>query len=75
MLMLHINGKPLELELSVPATLDHVLQTLEIKPDRVAVEHNGTIVSRSSWPQTTIAPNDRLEIVHFVGGGCQQGKL
>ena len=75
MLTLQINGQPRELDLSNPATLADVLEALSIKADRVAVEHNGAIVSRSAWSQTEVASGGRLEIVHFVGGGSGQGKL
>ena len=37
--------------------------------DRVAVEHNGEIVPRSNWTETALNNGDRLEVVHFVGGG------
>lgn len=52
-----------------PASLDQVIAELGLKGDRVAVEHNGEIVPRSAWPQTSTAAGDRLEVVHFVGGG------
>jgi sulfur carrier protein len=70
MFTLHINGQPRSIPLQEPLTLEQILQHLAIKPDRVAVEHNGSIVSRKSWNTTPISPNDRLEIVHFVGGGA-----
>jgi sulfur carrier protein len=35
----------------------------------VAVEHNCNIVTRAEWGSTGLADGDRLEIVHFVGGG------
>ena len=37
--------------------------------DRIAVERNGDIVPRSVWREVHLAEGDRLEIVHFVGGG------
>jgi thiamine biosynthesis protein ThiS len=40
-----------------------------MKPDRVAVELNRDIVPRDRWLQTHLKDGDRLEIVHFVGGG------
>ena len=40
-----------------------------MKSDRVAVELNREIVSRDQWPTTQLKDGDRLEIVHFVGGG------
>jgi thiamine biosynthesis protein ThiS len=42
---------------------------LGIKPDRVAVELNRNIVPREQWEKTPLSDGDRLEIVHFVGGG------
>jgi thiamine biosynthesis protein ThiS len=35
----------------------------------VAIEHNGNIVPRAEWTDARLADGDRLEIVHFVGGG------
>ncbi len=65
-----VNGKGRVLDaLSSPVTLDVVLTTLELRADRVAVELNGELASRASWPQTEVQQGDRLEIVHFVGGG------
>lgn len=55
--------------LSAGATLIDLLTALGLQQDRVAVEHNGSIVSRPAWPATAIAEGDRFEIVHFVGGG------
>ena len=40
-----------------------------MKSDRVAIELNREIVPRDQWAQTAIRDGDRLEIVHFVGGG------
>ena len=41
-----------------------------MKPDRVAVELNLDIVPRTQWETTTLKNRDKLEVVHFVGGGC-----
>jgi thiamine biosynthesis protein ThiS len=40
-----------------------------MKGDRVAVEMNREIVPRAQWQATALKDGDRLEIVHFVGGG------
>ncbi len=40
-----------------------------MKADRVAVELNREIVSRAQWAETALQDGDKLEIVHFVGGG------
>jgi thiamine biosynthesis protein ThiS len=56
-------------QLAAPAHLQDLIAALGLKGDRVAVEHNGNIVSRAEWESTGLADGDRLEIVHFVGGG------
>jgi len=69
-LSLVLNGQPRTFDtLQNSATLDRVIAELGLKGDRVAVEHNGEIVPRAAWPQTTVNAGDRLEVVHFVGGG------
>lgn len=65
-----INGTARTLELPVDATLDRLVTALELKGDRIAVEHNGGIVQRTQWAATPVAEGDRFEIVHFVGGGA-----
>lgn len=62
-----INGESRQFE-SVP-TLAALIEQLGIKGDRVAVELNRDIVPRASWPATPLRDGDKLEIVHFVGGG------
>jgi sulfur carrier protein len=70
-LQLTINGLPREFAAaSSPTTLDELIAQMDLKADRVAVELNGLIAPRTGWPQTTVESGDRLEIVHFVGGGA-----
>ena len=64
---LFINGE--ERSLEGPLTLTSLLTRLDMKADRVAVELNLGIVPREQWTTTALAEGDRLEIVHFVGGG------
>jgi sulfur carrier protein len=65
-----INGQPRSFdELASTARLADLLTVLGLQQDRVAVEHNGAIVSRPAWATTPVAEGDRFEIVHFVGGG------
>ena len=69
---LHINGEERAFaDPSPPAdfTLAGLVEALEMKSDRVAVELNRDIVPRDRWPLTLLKDGDRLEIVHFVGGG------
>jgi len=67
-----LNGQPKEfaqLETGVP--LAKVVGALELKGDRIAIEHNGEIAQRTTWEQAVVNSGDRLEIVHFVGGGSR----
>ena len=50
-------------------TLSALMEELGIKADRVAVELNHNIVRREAWAATKLRDGDRLEVVHFVGGG------
>jgi sulfur carrier protein len=70
---LHINGEETTIEAALggdPFTLASLIESLAMKPDRVAVELNRDIVPRDRWPETLLKDGDRLEIVHFVGGGA-----
>lgn len=49
--------------------LSVLIERLGMKTDRVAVELNRAIVPRDQWDKTQLSDGDRLEIVHFVGGG------
>jgi thiamine biosynthesis protein ThiS len=62
-----INGESREWEDGL--TLSALLEQLGMRADRVAVELNRDIVPRTRWPETVLKEGDRLEIVHFVGGG------
>ena len=63
---LTVNGEPRR---SSAATIAALVDELGLKPEKVAVERNGTIVPRSTLAETRLADGDALEIVHFVGGG------
>lgn len=73
-LHLQINGHEREIDAPATSTLDHIVSKLELRSDRVAIELNGEIVPRTAWQQTTVNTGDRLEIVHFVGGGREEGE-
>lgn len=46
-----------------------LLTALDLNPRKVAIELNLEIVPRSLYAQTALADGDRIEIVHFIGGG------
>ena len=63
----HLNGKLREVPsgLSVQGLLEH----LGLEPGLVVVERNREILSREEYAGARVEAGDRLEIVHFVGGG------
>jgi sulfur carrier protein len=62
-----VNGESQQVpeNLDVPGLLAH----LNIRAERVAIERNLEILPRANWAVTQVAPGDRYEIVHLVGGG------
>jgi thiamine biosynthesis protein ThiS len=65
-----LNGQSREFpQLAPGANLQDLIAELNLQGDRVAIEHNGNIVPRTEWAKAALAEGDRLEIVHFVGGG------
>jgi sulfur carrier protein len=67
---LYINGEERQFETTAdPCTLAVLVESHGMKSDRVAVELNREIVPRNRWAETRLNEGDRLEIVHFVGGG------
>ena len=66
-MLVQLNGETRE----VPdqATLENLVSELALPPARIAIELNKDVVRRGKWPETVLAEGDRIEIVHFVGGG------
>ena len=64
---IQINGEPRQFAGSL--TVAALVEELGMNADRVAVELNREIVPRDRWLVTELQEGDRLEIVHFVGGG------
>jgi thiamine biosynthesis protein ThiS len=56
-------------DLTPGATVVDLLRDLGLESGRVAIERNLEILPRDQWSATQVQPNDRYEIVHFVGGG------
>lgn len=66
-LRVYVNGQPREL--TNPLSLAELITQLELPAARIAVELNRTVVRRGDWNATELHDEDRIEIVHFVGGG------
>lgn len=65
--MIIVNGQ--NQEISLPMDLVTYLQENNYPLDKIAIELNGQIVQKAKYVQTILNPNDKLEIVTFVGGG------
>ncbi|MFF0826239.1 sulfur carrier protein ThiS [Brevibacillus sp. NPDC003359] len=67
-MIVQLNGKKVELAEEI-TTVRALLTSYSLQEKIVVVERNGEIIDRSTYEQTPIADGDRIEIVHFVGGG------
>ena len=63
-----LNGS--EREFPQALSLADLVEQLGMTANRVAAELNHEIISRDQWSSTKLREGDRLELVHFVGGGC-----
>lgn len=66
-MLVQLNGESREVR--DRATLEDLISELSLQPARIAIELNKDVVRRGEWAETTLAEGDRIEIVHFVGGG------
>ena len=62
-----VNGE--ERQIATGTSIKHLLDDLQIPQTRVAVEVNLEIAPKASYAERTLQDGDRIEIVHFVGGG------
>ena len=66
-MQIQVNGE--RHELRDESLLSDLLKELSLALERVAVELNSQVVRRKEWSKTILRDGDRVEIVHFVGGG------
>jgi thiamine biosynthesis protein ThiS len=62
-----INGEVREVPSEID--LDRLLELFSLPRQRVAIELNHGVIRRADWPQTLVSDGDKIEVVHFVGGG------
>ena len=62
-----VNGEEKDLKSAI--SLAALITELELPVARIAIELNREVVRRSDWESTMLKDEDRIEIVHFVGGG------
>ncbi|HEY0765648.1 MAG TPA: sulfur carrier protein ThiS [Pyrinomonadaceae bacterium] len=65
---LYVNGEAREVEV---ASLAELIGYLDLPVARIAIELNREVVRRGEWERTMLKDEDRIEIVHFVGGGAR----
>ncbi len=65
---LTINGEQRDFTASL--TVEQLLQNIGLDPRKVAVERNLEVVPKSRYQATPLDDGDRIEIVHFIGGGA-----
>jgi sulfur carrier protein len=68
-LEIQVNGE--KRELAADLTVEGLVLALDLQPARVAIELNRSVVRRNQWAATALHEGDRVEIVHFVGGGLE----
>ena len=64
---IQLNGNPYEI--NTETNLNQLLNKLKIKKTKVAIEVNGEIVEKNKYPKVILNKGDKVEIVHFIGGG------
>ncbi len=66
-MQIYINGESKQVDDN--SSLAEVIRKLDLPITRIAIELNRAVVRRAYWETTLVREGDRLEIVHFVGGG------
>lgn len=66
-IQIFLNGESREVPGEVD--LDHLLELFSLSRRRIAVELNNAVVRRADWRGTLVHDRDKIEVVHFVGGG------
>jgi len=70
---LHIQVNGESQELPDGSTIEDLVRILSLPVTRIAIELNKNVARRAEWATTILAEGDRVEIVHFVGGGSVMG--
>jgi thiamine biosynthesis protein ThiS len=66
-LRIQVNGHFREVDEQL--SLLDLIASLNLRSERLAIELNGDVVRQTTWGTTVLHPDDKVEIVHFVGGG------
>lgn len=66
--MLYLNDSLREFT-PMPETVEQLIIRLGLEKRRLIIEHNGNLILPEDYSKTLLADRDRIEIIHFVGGG------
>ena len=72
MAKIQLNGK--KISIKPKATIYELLKKFNLNNKKVAIEHNGIIIPKSNYKKKYLKNNDKLEVVHFIGGGQFEGR-
>jgi len=64
---IQLNGDPYEINTGI--NLNELLNKLKIQKNKVAIEVNGAIIEKNKYSKLILNKEDKVEIVHFIGGG------
>tara|TARA_Y100000768_G_scaffold313001_1_gene247707 strand:+ start:270 stop:473 length:204 start_codon:yes stop_codon:yes gene_type:complete len=67
MAKIQLNGKRITVKSKV--NIYDLLKKFKLNNKKVAIEHNGIIIPKTNYKKKFLKNNDKLEIVHFIGGG------
>ena len=67
MAKLQLNGKKISIKSNI--SIFDLLVKYKLTNKKVAVEHNGKIIPKTNYTKKKLKNNDKIEIVHFIGGG------
>ena len=67
MAKIQLNGK--KVTIKPKTTIYELLKKIKLQNKKVAIEHNGIIIPKSNYKKKYLKNNDKLEVVHFIGGG------
>ena len=67
MAKIQLNGKKVVIKSDY--SLFDLLKKYKLNNKKVAIEHNGEIIPKANYKKKNLKDNDRIEIVHFIGGG------
>ena len=67
MAKIQLNGKKVVIKSNY--SIFDLLKKYKLVNKKIAIEHNGTIVPKTNYKKRYLKTNDKVEIVHFIGGG------